>query len=161
MTMDEAMTPEERDARNAAMQRIEDLEQQAEHAVVAFEAAMEADDPDQKLEASDTLLSVNQALLRAYVDAGRWDETDELAMTPAAAAMRLLKDRQALTALIPGALRTLVEIAVSSNDSEARQGAREDLVDGGWLTTHEIETFPEASLHAIVLERFRQRAEAI
>jgi hypothetical protein len=155
------MTEGSDEAREAALRRIADLEQQAERVVAAFEAAMAADDPDQQLEASETLLAVNRALLRAYADAGRWDETDELAMTPGEAAMRLLKDRQAITALIPGALRTSLEIAVSSDDSEARQGAREDLVDGGWLTTHEIETFPEASLHAIVLERFWQRAEDI
>jgi hypothetical protein len=149
------------EARNAAMRHIADLEQQAERVFAAFEAAMASDDPDQKIEAADTLLSVNQALLRAYVDAGRWDETDELAMTPAEAAMRLLRDRQALTALVPVALRTLIEIAVSSDDPEAREGARESLIDGGWATAHELETFPEASLQSIVLDRFQQRAEKI
>jgi hypothetical protein len=151
------------DAREAALRRIADLEQQAERAVEAFQAAQESDDLDQRAEASGTLLSVEQALLRAYADAGQWSDIEGLAMTPAEAATTLLERRQTAAAMVPRALEIQIAFAVATSDDpqmqEVRERARAALIELGWVTASELETFPEASLKAIVLERFQRWAD--
>ena len=78
----------------------------------------------------------------------------------------LLQTRERSRGLLPRALSVMLDAALlapeefpPSMTEEDRQECRDMLVGNGLLTAGELETFPRASLYAIVQQRFRRWEE--
>jgi hypothetical protein len=102
--------------------------------------------------------------MRAIVDAGRWGDTGHLGSTQAEATSALLDmGRQAKANLKLGIENLLAIAFIESDDPEMdppRERARALLLERNFVTEHELETFPRASVEAIVWERYRAWEEA-
>ena len=161
--MSDDQTPEEQAAK-AAFQRVQALRLRALKAGGKLQEALRSDDVERQAAAADDVLVVTEALMRAVLDASHMGDTSHLGFTPAEATTMLLWQRDRARVLFPTVIDHMLRRAFAEGDDphtrELREDARGFLVDLRLVTEHELETFPPASVEAIVRKRYRTSDEA-
>jgi hypothetical protein len=165
--MDNGRAAKDQEEEHAATKRrIRDLERLTEAALEDVKRTEDPQDADAVicyLEAVDAFSEAYDTLARTYVEVGHLRREDDPWPTPAEATRHLLELRKRRLPRAGQILDGIVaEVFIESDDPEVRAGhdrLRAMLVRRGWTTSHELETFPEPSLRAIVAERVRQWLE--
>jgi hypothetical protein len=125
--------------------------------------AMRSEDIERSLDAADDGERATEALQDAILDASRRGETLPRGFTPADAAKMLLIMRERDRLLLPVYIEFCLKHAFAESDDpqtrELRERTRATLVRH-WVTEYELETFPPASVIAIVWDRYRAWDEA-
>jgi hypothetical protein len=126
--------------------------------------AVRSEDVERRLAAADEANRATEAYMRAILDAGSFGDTSHLGFTPAEATNMLLFMRDQARSLVPLAIENWLAIAfMKPGDPEMdphRERARAALMQRKLVTEHELETFPPASVAALVWDRYRAWDEA-
>ena len=146
------------------MRRAEDLIAQATQANDARLAAIASGDGERILETTDVFLRLLDDLSRTWLQAKDGAGSLDLGITERQIVQAMLETRQVALDNVPDALAIMVDVAVLDADGSAtgredRQRARALLVQHGFVSIHELESFPRESLKAIAVERFARWQE--
>jgi hypothetical protein len=129
-----------------------------------FQDAMRSGDVERELEAGFDVTVATMDFMRACLEVGRWGDTGDLAFTQAEATSALLDMGRQVKANLKLGIENLLALAFMESDDPAmdppRERARALLLERNLVTEHELETFPRASVEAIVWERYRAWEEA-
>jgi hypothetical protein len=157
--MNADLTPDDRKAFEAAMLQVQESQVRFERANDALDAASASGDHSVVIDAAGEVFRAAEALEQAWLDAGRWGGGPGLVPTQAEVARGKLAFRQQVRGHFPVVLDRLININCSdSTDPELpqiRAEAKRVLLGTNLVTEHELETFPEESVKAIVAQRYQ------